>query len=549
MGTPDKGGAPAGLAERVVVLAPLGRDAAVVCRTLGGRDVACVTAGSIAGMVTLVREGAGAALLTEEALTSSGVVSLSETLAQQPSWSDLPVLLLLAGSERLAPGAARAMAALHAAGNVTILVRPVPAVALVTTVQAAIRARRRQYEVRDLMEREHAARLQAEHANQLKDEFLATVSHELRTPLSAILLWAKLAATSRLKAEQVPEALRTIERSAEAQSQLIDDLLDASRMVSGKLRLSAEECQLEPAVREAVEVVQPAAEAKGVRIEATLNRAAGVVLADPDRIRQVVWNLLSNAVKFTPRGGDVLIHLGREGDYVRIEVTDTGAGISAEFLPHVFDRFRQADASAGRRHGGLGLGLAITHQLIELHGGTITAESDGEGMGSTFIVRLPLVRTAAVRSGAPVRLDAVREPARALSGVRVLLVDDEAEIRLGMALVLEGEGAEVTAVGSAAEALKALEAAPARRKPHVLLSDIGLPGEDGYQLLDRVRAAEAVHGGEIPAVAVTAYAREVDRRRALDAGFQGHLAKPIEPDELIAAVAALVAGRAPWPAS
>ncbi len=551
MGRTDERGAPAALAERVVVLAPFGRDAAVVCRTLGEGGIACAPAGDIAELVAMVREGAGAALMTEEALTPSGVAELGAALGQQPSWSDLPVLLLLAGGERIAPGAARSVAALRAAGNVTIFVRPVSSVALVSAVEAALRARRRQYEVRDLMARERAARVQAENANRIKDEFLATVSHELRTPLSAILLWVKLAVSGRLKAGQMPEALEMIESCAHAQSALIDDLLDAARMVAGKLRMNIEEGPIEPAVRAAVEVVRPAAEAKGVRMEGSIDGAAGLVLADPNRIQQVVWNLLSNAVKFTPRGGVVRVRVEREADHVSIQVADTGEGIRADFLPHVFDRFRQADASASRRQSGLGLGLAIAHQLIELHGGTIAVESEGEGRGSTFTVRLPvLVDSEGGLAGAPVLAEDVRTPPpRALDGVRVLLVEDEAEIRRGMALVLEGEGAEVTAVGSAAEALAALSGGPAERRPHVLLSDIGLPGEDGYELLDRVRAVDAGNGGAIPAAAVTAYAGEADRGRALAAGFQAHLAKPIEPDELIAAVAALVAGRAPWPAS
>ena len=543
----------AAAAAAVYVLAPLGRDAAVICRALGDVGVACAIAGGVPDLAAAVGDGrTGAAVVTEEALTPSVVGELAAALAGQPAWSDLPVLLLMTDGERFPPRGTRGpVGALRAAGNVAVLVRPVPTVALVTAVQAALRARRRQYEVRDLIDREHAARTAAEHsareadrANRLKDEFLATVSHELRTPLSAILLWSKLAAGGRIKPPDLPEALRNIERSAHAQSQLIDDLLDAARMTTGKLRLNARACELEPAVRSAVDVVRPTAEAKGVRVEVALDPAAGLVLADPDRLQQVVWNLLSNAVKFTPRGGDVLVRLGRDGGHARVDVTDTGQGIGPDFLPHVFERFRQADPSAGRRQGGLGLGLAITYQLVELHGGTIAAESDGEGRGSTFTVRLPLASPAAApdaAAGPPDADAAAREPARVLDGLRVLLVDDDTNTRRGMAWALEDAGAEVTAVGSAADAVRALLAAPAAGRPHVLVSDIGMPGEDGYRLIERVRALGPAGGGDVPAVAVTAYGREADRGRALAAGFQAHLRKPLDPDGLVAAVAALAA--------
>lgn len=389
---------------RVLVFAPLARNAEVLCQTLTGAGLGCDVCADVAALIGGVRGGPGAVLLTEEALTGAAVAGLSEVLREQPAWSDVPVLILASG-ERLVPAGSRAVAALRAVGNIILLERPARGLALVTSLQSALRARWRQYEVRDLMVRESAARVEAEHmareaerANHLKDEFLATVSHELQTPLSAILLWARLAGSGRVSEKEMPTAIWAIEQSASAQSRLIDDLLDASQMIAGKLRLNPRDGQLEPATRAAVDVVQPSADAKGVSFLVSLDPAAGVVLADPDRIQQVVWNLLANAVKFTPAGGEVRIELGRVGGAVHVVVSDTGRGISAEFLPHMFERFRQADASSARAQGGLGLGLAITRQLVELHGGTITAESEGEGRGAVFTVRLPLVRAGAARA-------------------------------------------------------------------------------------------------------------------------------------------------------
>ena len=391
----DDRDASAGETQRVFVLAPLGRDAAVIGRVLGTAGIACQSVRSISEFTAALRNaecGIGdAAIVTEEALTPDGVAALAAMLSEQPPWSDLPLLLLLAEGGRSASATTRHLATLRAAGNVAVLVRPVPAVVLLTTMQSFLRARRRQYEVRDLLAREQAARREAENANRLKDEFLTNVSHELGTPLSAILMWTRLSADGRLDAKESVEALQKIGRSATAQLRLVDDLLDASRMLSGKLRIHACECQLEPAVRAAVEVIRPALEPRGLRLEVALDPVAGPVLADAGRIQQVVSNLLGNAVKFTPPGGSIRITLERVGDDVQIRVRDTGQGISREFLPHVFERFRQADSAQSRLHGGLGLGLAICHQLVELHGGTLTAESDGAGKGAVFTVRFPSV--------------------------------------------------------------------------------------------------------------------------------------------------------------
>jgi PAS domain S-box-containing protein len=383
---------------------------------------------------------------------------------------------------------------------------------------------------------------EAQEANRLKDEFLATVSHELRTPLTAILGWAHLLRGGRLEGESAGKALDTIERNARAQAQLIDDLLDVSRIVTGKLRLYVVPVSPHTFIDAAVEVVRPAAEAKGVRLQKLIDTGVETVMGDPARLQQVVWNLLTNAVKFTPRGGRVQVRLERVNSQVEIAVADTGAGIPPEFLPHVFERFRQADQKTTRHHGGLGLGLAIVRHLVELHGGTISAESGGAGHGATFTVSLPVAPLHLwEREGERVRpatrdtLPSYECPER-LDGLRVLVVDDEPDARELLSVGLGQCGAEVTVASSAREALEAL----AEVKPHVLVSDIGMPEEDGYELIRRVRALSAEAGGEVPAVALTAYARTEDRLRALREGYQMHVAKPVELAELVAVMSSLL---------
>jgi PAS domain S-box-containing protein len=392
-----------------------------------------------------------------------------------------------------------------------------------------------------LLEREQAARYEAEAANRAKDEFLATVSHELRTPLNAMLGWVRLLRSGRLEQEAFERGLQTVERNTLAQAQLIEDLLDVSRIVSGKLRLTVETVDLEKVIHAAVESVEIAAEGKGVRLQTVAESAAGVVLGDRTRLQQVVWNLLSNAIKFTPNGGKVLIRLTRVDSSVEITVEDTGPGISPEFLPHVFERFRQADGAITRKHGGLGLGLAIVKHLVEMHGGVVRAESEGEGKGAAFVVRLPVTPVRRESAKAPARpvLDGRRsgfECPSSLAGVRVLVVDDEADTREMLELVLGECEAEVHSVGSASEALSVLDEWDAE----ILVSDIGMPDEDGHELIRQVRARPASRGGAVPAVALTAYARFEDRMRALAAGFQMHVAKPVEPAELVMVIHSLL---------
>lgn len=535
--------------ERVIVLAPVGRDAPLLCQVLHGARVASVACGDMDELARHLQDGAGALLLTEEALAPAALSDLVAALSEQPPWSDLPVVLL-AGGEPLLPANAQAVAALRSIGTLTVLERPVRGLTLVTAVQAALQARRRQYEIRELVRSERAARQaaeaarqEAEVASQLKDEFLATLSHELRTPLSAILLWTRLLSHGRLEERKVQHALQAVERSAEAQSQLIEDLLDISRITSGKLHLSPREADLGPVVHSAVDVVRPAAEAKRIRLDVAVEPRAGLVWADPDRLQQVVWNLLSNAVKFTPPGGRVSIRLDRDDghDHARIEVADTGQGISPQFLPHVFERFRQADATVHRLQGGLGIGLAISRQLIELQGGTIRVDSPGEGLGAVFTVELPLALAAGPVAEPGARADprgadpaAARRP---LVGIRVLLVEDDLDTREALACTLGEYGAEVTAVESAAAALDMVSAAGPGGRPHVLLSDLGLPAMDGYELLRRVRAMDAARGEPaLPAAVITAYMRTDDRARALEVGFATHLTKPVEPEQLAAVV-------------
>jgi signal transduction histidine kinase/response regulator RpfG family c-di-GMP phosphodiesterase len=408
-----------------------------------------------------------------------------------------------------------------------------------------------------LLVREQAARADAERANRTKDEFLATLSHELRTPLTAILGWTHLIRGGNLDASMMTRALETIERNARAQSQLIDDLLDVSRIITGKLMLDFRPVELASIIEATVDTVRPMAEAKSIQVRPALRTAHCIVSGDPARLQQVVWNLFSNAVKFTPEGGSVEVGLTCDERHVELEVSDTGQGISQDFLPYIFDRFRQADGTTTRKHGGLGLGLAIVRHLVELHGGTIRAHSDGDGHGATFTLSLPLATASTApldeedaveeRPGnivmlSPTATDEMREPSAAqsdvLGGLRILIVDDEADTRELVQEVLARQGAEVRSSGSAAEALRTL----AVWKPDLLISDIGMPVEDGYELIRQVRNFDAEHHGQIPAVALTAYAGAEDHRRALAAGFQTHLAKPIVPKSLIETVAR-VAGR------
>jgi signal transduction histidine kinase/CheY-like chemotaxis protein len=394
----------------------------------------------------------------------------------------------------------------------------------------------------DLLTRERAARDEAERLSALKDEFLATLSHELRTPLNAVLGWASMLQRGGKDEETLRRGLETIERNARAQGQLIDDLLDMSRIISGNLRLDVQLLEPDKVVDAALGTVHPAAVAKRIDLRVDLGRRSGElrgpVLGDPGRLQQVMWNLLSNAVKFTPAGGMVQVMLGRDGGDVVIRVVDSGIGISPEFLPYVFDRFRQQDASISRKHGGLGLGLSIARQLVELHGGTIAVSSAGEHAGTTFTVRLPLAEPE-MASAAPVPAPVPAAEVAGqgdLAGVKVLLVDDADDTLDVLQRILRQRGATIMAASSAGTALALLE----REKPDVIVSDIGMPEVDGFELMRRIRRRAASAGGAIPAIALTAFTRQDDRSKAMQAGFNDYLSKPVEPGSLVAHIAQAV---------
>ncbi|NJO77815.1 MAG: response regulator [Cyanobacteria bacterium RM1_2_2] len=449
--------------------------------------------------------------------------------------------------------------------------------------------------VRDQIIREQSARQQAEAANRMKDEFLAIVSHELRTPLNSILGWAQLLLNRKLDEHTTIRALQTIERNARSQAQLIEDILDVSQIIRGRLRLTMQPISIIPLIESAIEIVSPLASDKSIILKCDFDNSVDKVYGDTERLRQIIWNLFSNAIKFTPENGEVTVRLTKitraefeisrnlasveqhtylheiepclmpefnATEYAQIQIADTGIGISADFLPHVFDRFRQADSTTTRPYGGLGLGLAIVHHLVQQHQGLIRATSEGEGKGATFTVSLPLLSSAkpeGARLGdgesqaaepaeqvatTVAMLPEIGQPsggdhngkALSLSEIQVLIVEDHHDTRDFLAMVLQASGAEVTAVSSANEAIRHLEHA----QPDVLVSDIGLPIEDGYKLIRKVRDSEATQGNHIPAIALTAYVRAEDQLRALSAGFEMHVAKPVEPEELIAAIAQAV---------
>ena len=667
------------LSTRVLVLAPTQKDGQVTRSLLERAGLTALLCADVRHLSREVRVGAGAALVTEEAVTADGVQELLDALSSQPAWSELPVVVLMRGGVEASSAALRVLRSL---ANVTLLERPAPMRSVVSAVQVAVRGRLRQYQIRDqieeirrgeavardseeryrrlvelspdavfvstddrivfvnpaavrlfsatseeqllgrspstltlpgpssttmrptsvnahpveekwvrldgtlidveattvtipwqnrpafqvilrdigqrtrarreretLLESERAARAEAERAGRMKDEFLATLSHELRTPLNAIMGWATvLRQVGADDPAELANGLEVIERNARVQAQLIEDLLDMSRIISGKIRLDVCTVDLATVLNQAVESVRLGADAKEIRIERPTEPCAPIA-GDAGRLQQIFWNLLSNAVKFTPRGGRVAIDCRRAGDLVEVRVTDSGQGIKPQFLPHVFERFRQADASTTRRFGGLGLGLAIVKHLTELHGGTVEAYSAGEGRGATFSVRLPLNltrRPAAEPQDAarPVRAAAAAPPESEpgnLTGIRVLVVDDDADARYLVRRMLSDCDADVVVASSAVEALNVLATGPL---PDVVVSDIGMPEMDGYEFIRRVRTQPGVE--RLPAVALTAFARPEDRHRALTSGYQSHIAKPVEPSELIAAVATL-GGRATAP--
>jgi len=511
----------------VLIFAPIGRDAELTRALLERASIPCDACGSISTLIaTFEQDGAGALLLTEEALDDRDFAPLVTMLAEQPPWSDVPVLLF-AG----APGAdmtAGTIRSIETLRNVTLLERPIRVAAVRSTVRAALRSRKRQYEVRDLLVALHRARAEAEGANRLKDEFLATLSHELRTPLNAILGWTSMLARGQVDASRFDRVFQVLDRNAQSQAQLIADVLDVSRIITGKLLLKLTIVDLCDIVARATDAVRPAAVAKNIRLILQEPNSCSV-RGDPERLQQIFWNLLSNAVKFTPAGGVVRVDITHDPGTVSIAVADSGVGIPPEFAPFLFDRFRQADQTTTRSYGGLGLGLSIVKHLTELHGGTVSASSAGRGHGARFEVRLPTVDAAAETSPPqPPQSDGIL-----LDGRSILIVDDDESTREVVGTALEAAHARVQAASSALEAKEWLE----QHAPALIIADIGMPVEDGFSLIKDVRARLAP---DAPAIALSAYADERSREAALAAGFNAFLAKPARTDALLQLVGAML---------
>ncbi len=536
--------APSEAPQRILVHAPRGRDADVVCQVLETQFARPSVCASLDSLAQAIADGADIAFVTEETLSGPALEVLGRWIDEQPPWSDFPFIVLT--SRRVGRRPNDASGVLHRLGNVVLLERPLNADTLVSAARAALRGRTRQHEMRrhlmieeESREAERLARLEAERAGRMKDDFLATLSHELRTPLTAILGWTHLLEHPGARGVDLGRAVATIDRNARAQARLIEELLDVSRITSGNFELEIRKISLEAVFESAVQSLQPAADAKRITLE-RIDGAPVELQADPGRLQQIVWNLLSNAIKFTGEGGRVTLRAEVRDGEAWLTIADTGAGISAEFLPHVFERFRQAESSEARSFGGLGLGLAIVRQLVELHGGQVYAASEGLERGATFAVRLPLVaaRTRPAAVGPAVTTPAPAAPVE-LAGLRVLVVDDEPDGREMLARLLETRGAEVAAAGSAEEALGLLQA----ELPDVLVSDIGMPRVDGYELIRRIRRVERPALRALPAIALTAFARLGDGDKARDAGYGAHLAKPVEPAELFLAIRNVVAER------
>jgi signal transduction histidine kinase/ActR/RegA family two-component response regulator len=514
--------------RRVLVFAPVGRDADLTRQLLAHASIAAVICPSLAVLsATLQEEDVGALLLTEEAMDDPAFADFRQTLEEQPPWSDVPVILLAGGPS--GDMTRRAVDATEGLRNVTLLERPIRLAAVVSSIRAALRSRARQYEVRDLLLALHRSRNEAEGANRLKDEFLATLSHELRTPLNAIIGWTSMLARGQVEAARLPRVFEALDRNAQAQAQLIADVLDVSRIITGKLHLQFSAVDICDVVARAADSIRPGAAAKGVTLAVQDEQPDCVIRGDADRLQQVFWNLLSNAVKFTPSGERIDVTIARHPASITISVADTGTGIPPEFVPFVFDRFRQANQTSTRAYGGLGLGLSIVKHLVELHGGTVAAASDGPGHGARFDVELP----ADPAASAPVAHASSREETDVkLGGCSVLVVDDDDSTREVVATILERAHATVRLAGSAAEGWQALD----EHVPDIFIIDLGMPSEDGFSMIERIRTRTPT----VPAVAFSAYADARTRERALAAGFTAFLAKPARSQQLLELVKRLL---------
>jgi signal transduction histidine kinase/ActR/RegA family two-component response regulator len=523
--------APSAIELRTLILAPVGRDGPLTEELFKRAQLPCHLCRSVREVCDGLGVGAGAVLMTEEALSDPHIGELGAALAAQPAWSDISVLLFTGNSRDDA--STPSLRRLEALGNLTLLERPIRIAAVISTVQSALRGRQRQYELRDVLVALHTARAEAERANRLKDEFLATLSHELRTPLNAILGWVSMLRQSQIEPARIPRVLDIVDRNAHVQAQLIADVLDVSRMITGQIRLQLAPESVQRIVLDTADSIRPTASAKGVELAVVDVEPALPISADARRLQQVFWNLLSNAVKFTPAGGRVTVTTRRVDSDVEIAVADTGGGITREFLPFVFDRFRQADQTFTRTQGGLGLGLAIVKHLVEMHGGTVSAASPGAGGGATFCVRLPLVSEGvlATTPSPPSATDDGSPPVD-LQNRLVLVVEDDPSTRELLVAVLEFCRARVVAVASARAAMSALD----QEVPAVLVADIGLPDQDGLSLMRNIRSRSADRGGAVRSIAVSAYASAEDQAAALTAGFDDFLSKPAIPVDVARAV-------------
>jgi len=517
---------------RILIVDDLPEKLLVYSSLLEDIDAEIVQARSGTEALKRVLEGSFAVILLDVNMPDIDGLETATLIRGHRNGRQTPIIFITAYADETQTARA------YALGAVDYILSPIVAPVLRTKVQVFVDLFKAHAALalanRDLESRVKERTAELEQLSRLKDEFLATMSHELRTPLNAIFGWVTLLRTRRLDEPTQERALETIERNARAQKRLIEDLLDVSRIVTGKVALEIMPVDPRRVVEAALETMAPAAQAKGITMVPLLDTGAATVRGDFARLQQIVCNLLSNAIKFTPSGGKVDVCLASRNGEAEISVSDSGQGIKPEFLPLVFDRFRQEDGSISRRHGGLGLGLAIVRHLVELHAGSVEAFSDGEGKGSRFVVRLP-TRLAAARTEAEDEVVSSPVTSSMLAGVRLLVVDDEPGARELIAKVLQGYGAEVCLAESGQAALTKLF----EQRPHVLVADLAMPGMDGYALIEQVRALDPDFGGRTPAIAVTGYASPLDRLRALQAGYQNHVAKPVEPQELAVVIASL----------
>jgi signal transduction histidine kinase/AmiR/NasT family two-component response regulator len=513
---------------RVLVFAPVGRDAVLTRDLLARASIAGEVCPTMTGLAEALEHGAGAVVLTEEALDDPLLSRLSAALAQQPAWSEVPILLFAGGDRSQA--LLRTLTALDDLRNVTLLDRPVRVAAVVSTVRAALRARERQYELRDVLVALHAARGEAERANRLKDEFLATLSHELRSPLSAVLNWLQLLRGGFLDSAKATNALEVIDRNTRLQVKLIEDLVDISRIRAGKLTVEMAELDLRSVVEAAIENIRAVAAKKTVALNYDLGRQSLHILGDATRLQQVFDNVLSNAIKFTPSGGSIDVEVRRSEREAVVRVRDTGQGIAALYIEKIFDRFAQVDSTITRRHQGLGLGLTIAQHLVTLHRGRIEAQSNGENRGSTFTVRLPLADLATIAPQASAKGTLVPNT---LQKLRVLVVDDDLDNLEASSGILAAAGARVATASSVTEALTRFD----EQTPDVVVTDLAMPDRDGFALLRAIRQSEETRGEKTPIICLTAFSDLDSQARAKIDGFDRHLVKPISAPELVEAVA------------